>query len=146
MKLRLGISREMLLTIGMGRMPRSGRPEDDQRARSYWPLTIKPYSYEVDLGMLPAGTGTEATGLHEFCESLEAVLERDGDNFCRVVPAFSAFNAGADACEGWPTERQWGLALREVFGIIPFPSAGERAIRRSLGRHRGGSSTRRPPS
>jgi hypothetical protein len=133
----------MLLTLGLGRMPQGGRWSDDQRRRPYWPLTHKPYSYEVDLEMLPPGAG--ATGLHEFCVALERVLVREGEAFVRVVPAFSAFNGGAHPAFGWPTERQWGEALREVFGLIPFPCRVEREIR-SRGRHRGGSSARRPLS
>jgi hypothetical protein len=101
-------------------------------------MTVKPYRYEVDLRMLP--WSADAAALYTFCERLEAILEREGDDLVRVVPAFAAFNAGAHPCEGWPTERQWGLALREVFGIIPFPSAGERELRRhQRGRVRGGT-------
>lgn len=79
--------------------------------------------------MLPAGAGAEA--LQRFCERLEAILESEGDDLVRVVATFAAWNGGADPCWGWPTERQWGLAVREVFGVVPFPSAGERERRRS---------------
>ena len=78
--------------------------------------------------MLPIGAN--ASDLAPFCVALEEIMERDEEDLVRVVPVFQAFNKGAHPAFAIPTDRQWGEALRETFGVLHFPGAGARLLLR----------------
>ena len=83
---------------------------------------MKPFKYEVDLRMLPMGA--QGGDLAPFCAALERIMERGDDGRVRIVPTFQALNDGTNSEQlawGWPTEDQWSEAIRQVFGVIPFP-------------------------
>lgn len=91
---------------------------------------MKPFKYEVDLGMLPRGI--DGRGLGPFCAALERVMESDGDDLVSIVPTFAAMNDRTDgqlAAFGWPTESQWARAVRETFGVEMLPSPTARRIK-----------------
>lgn len=88
------------------------------------------YRYEVDMGMLPKGATPDR--LKDFCEALQRVMDEDGTDASLIVPCFVAKNlnpSGHQLGWGWPDEGHWDKAMREVFGVVPFPTKAQRMQR-----------------
>lgn len=90
------------------------------------------YRFEVDMKMLPEYA--KPADLKPFCEALQRVMDADGTNASLIVACFVAQNprnpSGHHLAWGWPDQAHWNAAVREVFGIVPFPTKAQRLCRR----------------